>query len=81
MQRDSSVPNSESVDRQSYIPSPKIHTNQFIRSKYFSAIKTGMKHMNPKEMRQSFLEQPREFEVLPAILPIPGLGDSTMDVT
>ena len=56
-----------------------MHTSHFIRSKYFSALKTGMKHMNPRQMRQSFLAPPRDTEVLPAILPLPGYNDEAVE--
>ena len=51
--------NSNSIDQIAYQPSPKINSNNFQRSKYYSAIKTGMKHMNPTEMRNSFLARPK----------------------
>jgi len=56
----------------SYLPSPKRNTSKFIRSKYFSALKTNMQHLNQENMKESFLMQPPKNEVLPALIP---LGD------
>ena len=53
-----------------FIPSPNANNSQYIRGKYFSAIKTTLAHMNPKTMKQSFLAPPKQFEILPALLPI-----------
>ena len=53
------------------MPSPKNNTARFQRTKYYSAVKTGMKHMNPATMRESFLRPPRAEEALPPIMLAP----------
>lgn len=53
----------------SLIKSPAIAGGRkYNREKYYSALKTGFKHMNPKENGMSFLKPPTE-EALPALMP------------
>ena len=59
----------------SLIKSPAIAGGRkYNREKYYSALKTGFKHMNPKENGMSFLRPPTE-EALPTLMPFVKEGE------
>ena len=43
------------------------------RSKLYSAARTGMKHLNQTNMKESFLMRPKEQPQVPPILALPGI--------
>ena len=46
------------------------------RNKLYSAARTGMKHLNPVAMRESFLMRPSEQTSIPPIIAVPGMIDT-----
>jgi len=50
-------------------PTSGNNARRYNRDKYYSALKTGFKHMNPADAKKSFLLPPKAEEAIPAIYP------------
>lgn len=54
------------------IPSPAAGNRRYMREKYYSAIRTGFRHMNPGDVGDSFLRRSEEL-ALPIYMPMLGV--------